>query len=467
MISKLSKSTSTKEFIYYALNDCRKRTLKLLDELDDITFCNQYHPDFSPIGWHLGHIAYTESLWLLEHSAGLRCLFPQYRKLFAADGLPKSERVKLPNLAEIRYYLQTVREKVLQYLEVVDIKPQERLWRFLIQHESQHCEILSYVLELSKRGKGVGVHTSTALSNPTSTALSKQGCEGVGVQGNNITLSTQHSHFDSAQCTALSTHTSTPLSVQHSALNTQMVMIPAGEFEMGNNSLDALDNESFCHRVYLDTYWIDRYPVTCGQYREFMAAGGYKNPEWWSDAGWQWLQVEQVTEPLYWQNDRSYDDHPVCGVSWYEAEAYSRFVGKRLPTEAEWEKAASWDAQAQRRRTYPWGEEMPSQKYCNCDRLIGQTTPVGNYPGGESPYGLLDTLGNVWEWTASWFTPYQGFQSYPYVGYSQVYFDHQHRVLKGGSWATRPWVARCSFRNWYYPCVRQVFTGFRCATSVN
>ncbi|MBU7585860.1 MAG: ergothioneine biosynthesis protein EgtB [Nostoc sp. TH1S01] len=426
MISKLSKS-STKEFIHFALNECREKTLKLLSELDDITFCSQYHPDFSPVGWHLGHIAYTESLWLLEHSAGLKCLFPEYRKLFAADGLPKSERVKLPNLTEIRYYLQTVREKVLEYLEVVDIEPQERLWRFLIQHESQHCEILSYVLELSKIGKGARV------------------------QGKNIKLNTQHS----------------TLSTQHSALSTQMVMIPAGEFEMGNNSIDALDNESLCHRVYLNTYWIDRYPVTCRQYREFMAAGGYENPEWWSEAGLQWLQTEQVTQPLYWHSDRSYDDHPVCGVSWYEADAYSRFVGKRLPTEAEWEKAASWDAQAQRRRTYPWGEEMPSLKYCNCDRLIGQTSPVGNYPEGQSPYGLLDTLGNVWEWTASWFTPYQGFQSYPYVGYSQVYFDNKHRVLKGGSWATRLWVARCSFRNWYYPSVRQVFTGFRCATSVN
>ncbi|MBE9210935.1 ergothioneine biosynthesis protein EgtB [Nostoc sp. LEGE 06077] len=429
MISKLNKSTSTKEAIYYALNECRWKTLKLLDELDDTTFRNQYHPDFSPVGWHLGHIAYTESLWLLEHSAGLRCLFPQYRKLFAADGLPKCERIQLPNLAEISDYLQTVRDKVLEYLEVADIEPQERLWRFLIQHESQHCEILSYVWELSKRGKGVGV------------------------QGMNIALKTQHSK----------------LSTQHSkhSTSTEMVMIPAGEFEMGNNSLDALDNEIVCHQVYLDTYWIDRYPVTCGQYREFMAAGGYENPDWWSEAGWQWLQIEQVTQPLYWQSDRSYDNHPVCGVSWYEAEAYSRFVGKRLPTEAEWEKAASWDAQTKRRRTYPWGEEIPTSEYCNCDRLISQTTPVDTYPAGKSAYGLFDTLGNVWEWTDSWFAPYQGFQSYPYVGYSQVYFDNQHRVLKGGSWATRPWVVRSSFRNWYHPCVRQVFAGFRCATSFN
>ncbi|MCC5637506.1 ergothioneine biosynthesis protein EgtB [Nostoc sp. CHAB 5844] len=439
MISKLSKY-STKEAIYYALNECRCQTLKLFEELDDTTFRSQYHADFSPVGWHLGHIAYTESLWLLEHSAGLRCLFPQYRKLFAADGLPKSERVKLPNLEEISYYLQTVRAKVLKYLEVADIERQERLWRFLIQHESQHCEILSYVLELAKSQQSTLRLTSTALSNQRS---------GQVVNSQQSKLVT----FDSGVWTF------------DFAKQAEMVMIPAGEFEQGNNSIDALDNESLSYRVYLDTYWIDRYPVTCGQYRQFMTAGGYKNPQLWSEVGWQWLQTEQVTQPLYWHSDRSYDDHPVCGVSWYEAEAYSRFVGKRLPTEAEWEKAASWDAQAKRRRIYPWGEEMPTPEYCNCDRLIGQTTPVATYPAGKSAYGLFDTLGNVWEWTASWFAPYQGFQSYPYVGYSQVYFDNQHRVLKGGSWATRLWVLRSSFRNWYYPNVRQVFAGFRCAAN--
>jgi gamma-glutamyl hercynylcysteine S-oxide synthase len=245
-----------------------------------------------------------------------------------------------------------------------------------------------------------------------------------------------------------------------------MVMIPAGEFVQGNDSIDALDNESPSYRVYLDTYLIDRYPVTCGQYRAFMAVGGYENAEWWSEAGWQWLQVERVTQPLYWHSDRSYDDHPVCGVSWYEAEAYSNFVGKRLPTEAEWEKAASWDAQTKRHCIYPWGEEFPTGEYCNCDRLIGTTTPVNAYPAGQSAYGLADTLGNVWEWTGSWFAPYNGFQSYPYIGYSQVYFDNQHRVLKGGSWATRPWALRSSFRNWYYPSVRQVFAGFRCAADI-
>ncbi|MBW4555449.1 MAG: ergothioneine biosynthesis protein EgtB [Trichormus sp. ATA11-4-KO1] len=416
MISKLNQS-SAKKAIYYALRECRRKTLELFDAIDEATFRSQPHPEFSPIGWHLGHIAYTESLWLLEHSAGLPCLFPQYRQLFAADGLPKSARVQLPNREEIRYYLDKVRKKVLESLEVVDIDQQERLWHFLIQHEGQHCEIISFVWELVKRQQGDqatkrGISDFSSLSVPT-----------------------------------------------------EMVLIPAGEFEQGNNSIDALDNERPAHKVYLNSYWIDRYPVTCGQYRAFIEAGGYQNPHWWSEGGWQWRQTKQVIQPLYWCSNRNWDDHPVCGVSWYEAEAYSRFVGKRLPTEGEWEKAASWDAKANCRRIYPWGNEKPTPENCNCDRFIGQTTPVDAYPSGKSAYGLYDTLGNVWEWTDSWFDGYDGFQSYPYIGYSQVYFDHQHCVLKGGSWATLSGGIRASFRNWYYPSVRQILAGFRCAFS--
>jgi gamma-glutamyl hercynylcysteine S-oxide synthase len=422
VISKLHKS-SLKETFFRAFSQCRAKTLALFDGIDEATFCCQPHPDFSPIGWHLGHIAYTESLWLLERSAGLPCLFPEYRKLFAADGLPKKERVKLPNLEEIRYYLDTVREKVLHYLELADVEQQEPLWRFILQHESQHSEIISFVLELSKQERG------------------EEKRERERVRHGGKLPSFPHSPHDLSE----------------------MIQIPAGEFEMGDDSVDALDNEQPLHRVYLETYSIDRYPVTCTQYRAFMTAGGYENPGWWSKAGWEWLQTEQVTQPLYWCENPMWNNHPVCGVSWYEAEAYSRFVGKRLPTEAEWEKAASWDAQAYCRRIYPWGNEEPTLKHCNHDNFIRKTTPVDAFSIGQSPYGLYDALGNVWEWTASWFDGYPGFQSYPYIGYSQVYFDQQHRVLKGGSWATRPWGLRCSFRNWYHPCVRQILAGFRCA----
>lgn len=243
-----------------------------------------------------------------------------------------------------------------------------------------------------------------------------------------------------------------------------MIEIPAGAFEMGSDAIEALDNERSRHYRHLQTYWIDPYPVTCGQYREFIAAGGYDNPKWWSLEGWEWLQANAVKQPLYWIDNPALDNHPVYGVSWYEADAYSRFVGKRLPTEAEWEKAASWDAANATKRLYPWGEEKPTFQ-CNHDILIGGTTPVNAYPEGVSFYGCYDMLGNVWEWTCSWFEGYEGFQFYPYPGYSQIYFDGKHRVLKGGSWATYPWVLRCSFRNWYHPGVRQILAGFRCVKS--
>lgn len=429
-----SVSTNTldhrREQLKQCLHQCRLGTLTLFEGVDDATFCRQAHPDFSPVGWHLGHIAYIESLWLLERGAGVAPLFPEYRRLFVADGLPKTERVNLPTLGEIRHYLDTVRERVLCYLETADLDRQERLWRWLIQHESQHSEIITFVLQLQRWKAQSAVRASWQYSPTVKTAPSL-------------------------------------VASSEANLQEQMIRIEAGEFEHGNNSIDALDNERPVHRVTLEAYWIDRYPVTCGQYRAFMESGGYQNPNWWSDAGWEWLQRQVVTQPLYWSDNPLWDNHPVCGVSWYEAEAYARFAGKRLPTEAEWEKAASWDLAVGRRRTYPWGEAAPDAQQCNHDNVVGQTTPVDAYPEGQSAYGCYDMLGNVWEWTASVFQGYEGFVSYPYAGYSRVYFDGQHRVLKGGSWATRPWALRSGFRNWYYPGIHQILAGFRCAKSAD
>ena len=411
---------SCRDALASAMHRCRVGTLALFEGMDDITFRRQAHAEFSPVGWHLGHIAFTEAYWILERSAGFPSVFPEYHKLFAADGLPKSDRANLPPLAEICDYLDTVRTQVLTYLETAPLEKQERLWRFLLQHESQHTETIAFVLQLQR----------------------------------------WHLLERHQEMWARGRAENLPSCLEPPA---EMIEIPAGEFEMGNDSIDALDNERSLHRVYLDTYWIDRYPVTCGQYRVFVEAGGYQNSHWWSPAGWQWLQENPVAQPLYWSDAPTWDNHPVCGVSWYEAEAYARFVGKRLPTEAEWEKAASWDAATGRRQTYPWGDAEPQTQRCNHDNIAGQTTPVNDYPLGQSAFGCYDMLGNVWEWTSSWFDGYEGFVSYPYQGYSQTYFDGQHRVLKGGSWATRPWAMRSSFRNWYYPGVRQILAGFRCA----
>lgn len=414
-MEKLTSTKSHREAIYNALEQCRDRSLELLDNLDYQTFCTQAHPDFSPVGWHFGHIAFTEGLWILEHLQGSSPLYSQYRELFAADILPKEQRQNLPDIAVILDYLHDIRASVLEYLEIAPIAEQSRLWWWLIQHECQHSETISLILQLQQL-KNLPVYPQTP-STKTGEVVS------------------------------------------------EMVKIPAGEFSMGKDT-HPQDNARPSHIVYLDDYWLDRYPVTCGQYRKFIEAGGYQTRHWWSQAGWQWLQNNPVAKPLYWSEGKEWEDHPVYGVSWYEAEAYANFIGKRLPTEAEWEKAARWNPIAQTSTAYPWGDDFPNSSHGNFDARVGQTTPVNAYPAGESHCGCYDLLGNVWEWTVDWFSAYPNFEFYPYEGYSQAYFDNEHRVLRGGSWATRPWALNSSWRNWYYPHLRQIFVGFRCAKTV-
>ena len=434
MISKSIQSC--REAIYRDLQQCRRGTFKLFTDIDYDTFCRQAHPDFSPVGWHLGHIAYTEDLWLLQRCAGLKPVFPEYHQLFAADILPKKQRVFLPTLPEVELYLDAVRKKVLDYLEVAPIDEQERLWRFIIQHESQHCETVAFVLQMqrNKEEESSATHLVTDLTDLRDVTDRRKKKEGRLIADYQLPMT-----------------------------DSPAIEIPGGEFYMGSDAAEALDNERSRHLCYLEAYSIDRYPVTCLQYRDFMESGGYQNPDWWSADGWKWLQSAKVSRPLYWSENPAFNNHPVCGVSWYEAEAYCNFTGKRLPSEAEWEKAASWDPTNQTYRIYPWGEEQPNGSLCNHGNNIASTSPVDAFPKGASAAGCYDMLGNVWEWTASTFDAYPGFESYPYRGYSQVYFDGEHRVLKGGSWATFPQALRSTFRNWYYPGVRQIIAGFRCA----
>ncbi|MGP1375285.1 MAG: SUMF1/EgtB/PvdO family nonheme iron enzyme [Almyronema sp.] len=383
-----------------AYAQCRADTLALVAHLDEATFYQQAHPDFSPIGWHLGHIGFTESLWILENLAQQPCAFPQYRRLFAADGLPKAERQNLPDLPTLLSYLSTIRDQVLSYLAIAPLAQQGRLWHWLLQHESQHYETMAMVLALHR-----------------------------GTQA---------------------WETPTPLTA---AVPLPACRIPAGSFQMGYDGLAAIDNEKLAHTVDLDEFYLDAYPVTQGDYQQFIAAQGYQSPTYWSAAGWEWLQQAQVSQPLYWRWGDGWQTVPVCGVSWYEAEAYTRFVGKRLPTEAEWEKAMRLHSVAEVTLMEDgWGDRT---SYNGSDH---------QKPDPLARVDLTQSLGQVWEWTASWFAEYEGFCAYPYPGYSQVYFDGQHRVLRGSSWATRPWVRRLTFRNWYHPHVRQVFVGFRCVS---
>ena len=428
-ILTLVSISSRRKLISQALHQCRQKTLDLLTEIDTTTFVKQAHPDFSPIGWHFGHIAFTEAYWILEYLQSRSPLFSQYQSLFAADGLPKAERQNLPSLGFIKDYLAVVRNEVNEYLKIAPLETEERLWWWLIQHESQHNEIITFIEQLHLRHQ-----------NLTSGAID----------------------FSSAEF-ELNVASLEQKPGQNIPNLDKMVKVEAGEFIMGSDAIYAQDNERSAHKLYLDTYWIDPYPVTCQQYREFILAGGYQNQHYWSEIGWQWLQTNPVSHPVYWSNSPEWDNHPVCGVSYYEAYAYAKFVGKRLPTEAEWAKAAGDRDRDLDNQSINSIETFPEPLCCNHDRLIGHTTPVNAYPANQSQYGCYDMLGNVWEWTASWFVGYKGFENYPYVGYSQAYFDLQHRVLRGGSWATRTWVLRASFRNWYNPWVREILAGFRCA----
>ena len=407
-------------YVQTTLQACRQGTLALVDGIGADVLRQQAHPDFSPVGWHLGHIAFTESLWILEHLAQQPCSFPDYRTLFAADGLPKSKRQQLPRLNDLLEFLRDVRWRTLIYLVDAPLTDQIRLWQWLIQHECQHSETISLVMALHQhQGR------DTPLGDPV----------------------------------AGSSQDEMPM-----VEPTQMVDIPGRSFRLGVeadcgvlNGDVAIDNESPAHWVDVKPCQMDRIPVTCGQYQRFMAAGGYQDRQWWCDAGWEWLQSVPVSQPLYWpqNNVNAFRHHPVCGVNWYEATAYARFVGKRLPTEAEWALASS--GLTAKLPTLLTTTEI------NCNHRLGQTSPVGLAKQAVSDYGCYDMLGNVWEWTDSWFAPYPGFRAYPYRGYSEIYFDGRHRVLRGGSWATRPWALRPSFRNWYEPHVRELFMGFRCA----
>lgn len=395
------------------MTECRQLTLGLFTHLEDNLFRQQAHPDFSPAGWHLGHIAFIEAQWILEYFAGQAPIFSEYHQLFAADGLPKDQRQNLPSFEAIADYLTMVREKVFTYLKTAPIQQQERLWWWLLQHETQHNETISFVLALHKLRRGQPVfQTDQASTTP---------------------------------------------------VKTTMVTVPAGEFRCGSDAIFAQDNERSPHTIYLDDYHIDTYPVTCSDFQTFIDSGGYNSAELWSPAGWAWQTQAKITKPLYWTGDEKFCNHPVCGVSYYEAEAYAKFVGKRLPTEFEWEKAAAWQPEQHRSQLYPWGNRWQMAQ-CNHSLRWTGTTPVKAFSKNKSFYGCHDCLGNVWEWTSSTFQPYPDFVAYPYRGYSAVYFDDTHYVLRGGSWVTRRWGVRNGFRNWYNPWTREIFAGFRCAS---
>ncbi|RYG71226.1 ergothioneine biosynthesis protein EgtB, partial [bacterium] len=246
-------------------------------------------------------------------------------------------------------------------------------------------------------------------------------------------------------------------------------------FRMGDHTPETYDNESPAHEVEVAAFRLADAPVTASEWTRFIEAGGYADRSLWTEAGWTWLQSEGATRPDGWiDRDGGWGaigpwgeralrpDEPVGGISFHEAEAYARWAGMRLPTETEWEYAA-----ARAGGLYPWGEAEPTPARAVHGLENWAPAPVRSHLDGATPDGIHDLAGNVWEWTASEFRPYDGFRAYPYDGYSLDHMKGAHRALRGGSWATSPGLLRRTFRNFYVPTYRQGFLGLRLAADVD
>ena len=248
---------------------------------------------------------------------------------------------------------------------------------------------------------------------------------------------------------------------------------------MGYNGREyCYDIELPQHKVYLNDYKIDRFPVTNGQFMKFIEDGGYETYRHWLSDGWEKVKKNDWNAPMYWEKiDEEWHvrdflgirkinlNEPVCHVSYYEADAYCKWAGKRLPTEAEWEKAACWNENKQEKTIFPWGDDEPTPERCNLlESYHWGCTEVGSQPNGKSHYGCQQMIGDVWEWTSSEFTGYPGFKS-GFDEYNDKWFTNQ-KVLRGGSFGTPKMSIRGSYRNFFRLDERWLFSGFRCAEDV-
>jgi len=257
-----------------------------------------------------------------------------------------------------------------------------------------------------------------------------------------------------------------------------MVKIPGGIYNLGYpGNQFCYDNELPEHKVFLENYLIDTFPVTNGDFLRFMDDGGYDDFNLWLADGWDLVKEHEWKAPLYWTYEKGErfwmkkdfrgslkldPNEPVVNVSFYEANAYARWAGKRLPTEAEWEKAASWNDKLHRKCSYPWGEDLAVHKYANVlESNNWAPSRIGAYRQGRSYFGCFQMIGDVWEWTSSEYSLYPRFKS-KFSEYTDKWSVNQ-KVLRGGSFATPCLQIRNSYRNYFRPNERILFSGFRCA----
>ncbi|MYV88938.1 ergothioneine biosynthesis protein EgtB [Streptomyces sp. SID1034] len=416
-----------------ALTAARARTGTLTSSVDDHELTAQHSPLMSPLVWDLAHIGNQEEQWLLRAVAGQDAIRPEIDSLYDAFEHPRAARPTLPLLAptEARRYAADVRGRALDVLESTPLRGgplTDAAFAFgmIAQHEQQHDETMLITHQLRS-----GPAALTAPEPPPGTT------EGLPSE----------------------------------------VLVPGGPFTMGTSTEPwALDNERPAHHRVVSSFHLDTTPVTCGAYLRFIEDGGYREERWWDPAGWTMVREHDLSAPLFWRQEggqwlrRRFGvtepvplDEPVLHVSWYEADAYARWAGRRLPTEAEWEKAARHDPVSGRSRRYPWGDADPTAAHANLGQTHLRPAPAGAYPEGRSPLGIRQLMGDVWEWTSSDFLPYPGFVAFPYREYSEVFFGPGHKVLRGGAFSVDEVACRGTFRNWDLPVRRQIFAGFRTA----
>jgi iron(II)-dependent oxidoreductase len=425
----------TREEIEARLTEARARTLALVAPLSEDDLHQQHDVLMSPIIWDLGHIAHFEELWLVRNLEG-PVEFGEMPGIFNPFENPRRVRgrLELPSLDEVKSLMDGIRRRVLDRLASADLGADDPLLRdgyvysMVLQHEYQHNETFLQTLQL-KQGMPYQAHRVYA---PPRRQATPDG---------------------------------------------SMVSFGGGRVQLGTDDrAAAYDNERPLHEHDLAPFSIDVFPVTNGDYLEFIRDGGYSREALWSADGWKWKHEADVESPKHWMRDgtdwcmRVMDQvtsvdplGAVCHVCYHEADAFARWAGKRLPTEAEWEVAAGWDANSRRMQRFPWGDDPATPERANVDQLAFAVAPIGAYAGNRSPLGCYGMIGDVWEWTSSDFLPYPGYETFPYPEYSEVFFGNEYKVLRGGSWATRPGAIRNSFRNWDYPIRRQIFSGFRCA----
>ncbi|MEW6729934.1 MAG: selenoneine synthase SenA [Acidobacteriota bacterium] len=455
-MNKIDCQFSAEEIIQM-LKEARARTLELVADLSDEQMMAEKLDIINPPLWEIGHIAWFQENWALRHLRKHQPILVNGDELYDSAKVAHDTRwdLPLPSRQQTLSYMQQVLDLVIE--ELSSHPNAEEIYFHLLPlfHEDMHAEALTYTRQTMRY--------PTPLLTPSS-SLPKNFLPTIPTN-DQVTIS----------------NLGGPLPGD--------VEIPGGSLLLGATTSQpfVFDNEKWGHWVDIAPFCIARAPVTNIEFAAFVDDQGYQYQSWWSEAGWVWRQRVDTQHPRYWhresngrwfcwQFDRLIplpEHQPVIHISWFEAEAYCRWAGRRLPSEAEWEMAASTEPGFNRedksvmveyKRNFPWGDTFPNWAMANLDWQAMGCLDVGALPASESAWGCRQMIGNVWEWTASTFLPYPGFIIDPYKEYSAPWFGTQ-KVLRGGCWTTRARLIRNTWRNFYTPDRRDVFAGFRtCAT---